>query len=1243
MKSTPLFALAFLMALPLAGIAVTQEELVEACTSGDLAKVQQFVKAGARVNETNGEGQSPLLCAIFSGKSDVVAFLLQKGADPNQIARCPESQCPSHPALVFAVYMGDRKIVKLLLDAKADPAWDDHQATRRANAGGDIEMFNLLKAAGGHEWQSAPADAAAALPPAGPSEPADTPVIGKILPGSNAMGGAPRERARLAIVADEPSQDASGFLAAELTQDALDLVERNDIKRILSEHHLGPEFVKDAAQASSLGLLLNADAVLFLQQRVVEQRTVLESRLVRVSPGLILDTTIRPWPPLQMQAWSAEAAARLRLSLWKLHDRKAIAFSPADIRPSIDRPIAAAAARDAALLFTDAFVRKSGIVVLERSALAALAQEQALGKTGDFWGGGYLVDGAMETAADNSGSFTLTLRLQPVKHETPLIFQAKGGRGGLHRAVADLAEQAAKAVALRGAPVEDLTAEAQRHLQAAQSAFQSKLYLQAYRQAQTAALLGLKAPDLVAWRFRCGLTLAHWQLLAVAEQNFDRLPMSGWSEAWMNWRLNGTDWVRPREWLELGRENISLWRSLMSDLIKEGDVKALEALLAPENNPAGSSLAIWRSVHTAVGQMTYPEELDALLLELREAYAGLLPELDRLPLLADAHDKLEESFLHQAPVLYPDSIALAGLLQRLLAEPRAKQSLAKKAKILGVIMGLGESSWQEMTARGPLATLTFRIATPQGPAAERILLAQLAVSQEPEDRLISELLRHHLAASPADRRVISDRLFHAVIDSEGFFMKNPETLSLLEVVCEAMRKQGPNAPLWAMENPRNGASMFSPKILAFRRRIFLEVMRHSAELRAGLGFFDSDYHPPDEDAIELKKLLSRPYALQPPNGGASAAGPTASPRPRPRKTGPKIPSYAAETPIVISRIWTVEKALPEADDDFQIHFHSTVAEGDHVWLYGQGYASNAGDCVIEIKLPTLAAQMWPLPADAPHTYGPARLLVDPEHVYIAKRMSFFAVGNRRARTWTLNPEIQPATGMVRAGADLYMLTGHAGDRGLLRYATQTGHAELLASNRRAKPETPLDDPTITATNLFINSEGAVAVELIGPATTNSGETASGRLRGAHSQVIYDPAAKTWQSLPFPPEEAKSPYSLAPPSAYHPMTQPGDPIACVVSSTPETVVLGLRLPSTDRPIAILPFRFQPLDNRPKQPSRPPMDWFWTPEGYLISGAPGPRKAFWFLPQKDVDDYLQTHQPVDDETYRPKSFTSSPDDL
>jgi ankyrin repeat protein len=88
--------------------------LMFAARVGDLESARLLVAAGANVNDADAWGVSATTLAEHSGFSDLVLFLLDKGADPNLASN-------GFTALHEAIERRDEKVVAALLDHHADP------------------------------------------------------------------------------------------------------------------------------------------------------------------------------------------------------------------------------------------------------------------------------------------------------------------------------------------------------------------------------------------------------------------------------------------------------------------------------------------------------------------------------------------------------------------------------------------------------------------------------------------------------------------------------------------------------------------------------------------------------------------------------------------------------------------------------------------------------------------------------------------------------------------------------------------------------------------------------------------------------------------------------------------------------------------------------------------------------------------------------------------------------------------
>jgi ankyrin repeat protein len=88
--------------------------LMFAARVGDLRSATLLVAAGASVNDADAWGVSATVMAAHAGFTDLVTFLLEKGADPNAAAA-------GFAAVHAAIMRRDEKMVAALLDHGADP------------------------------------------------------------------------------------------------------------------------------------------------------------------------------------------------------------------------------------------------------------------------------------------------------------------------------------------------------------------------------------------------------------------------------------------------------------------------------------------------------------------------------------------------------------------------------------------------------------------------------------------------------------------------------------------------------------------------------------------------------------------------------------------------------------------------------------------------------------------------------------------------------------------------------------------------------------------------------------------------------------------------------------------------------------------------------------------------------------------------------------------------------------------
>jgi len=123
-------------------------DLPAAAAVGDLARVRELVeKDPAAVHSYSVDGFPPLGLAAYLGHRDLVEYLLSKSADADQTGK----NRSKFTALTGAVASGRREVVRILLEAGADPNYryaGGFTPVLEAAARGDIPLLELLTAHG---------------------------------------------------------------------------------------------------------------------------------------------------------------------------------------------------------------------------------------------------------------------------------------------------------------------------------------------------------------------------------------------------------------------------------------------------------------------------------------------------------------------------------------------------------------------------------------------------------------------------------------------------------------------------------------------------------------------------------------------------------------------------------------------------------------------------------------------------------------------------------------------------------------------------------------------------------------------------------------------------------------------------------------------------------------------------------------------------------------------------------------
>jgi len=273
---------------------------------------------------------------------------------------------------------------------------------------------------------------------------------------------------RLGIISDGAARREADLLMVELQKAQCELVEREEIKKLISEQALQAGL--NRAESLRVGQMLKADGLILMS--AVTNDTVLV-RVVAVAPGVVV------WFAEVATKDKAKAAATLAGTisgyLPKLAVGKdtAVPVSLMRVRPAFGTALAVRSAHELNRLLQLRLVREPSLFVLERENLRVMDEEQRwAGKDSAFWAGSYVVEGTVAHDLVNTNQVTLTLMIRPpgTSKAAPAKLIEESGRPG--ELVALIGRIAPKACAVFGtpaqAPVGDAVAESRAFFASAQ-------------------------------------------------------------------------------------------------------------------------------------------------------------------------------------------------------------------------------------------------------------------------------------------------------------------------------------------------------------------------------------------------------------------------------------------------------------------------------------------------------------------------------------------------------------------------------------------------------------------------------------------------------------------------------------------------------------------------------------------------------------------------------------------------------
>lgn len=118
MRCGILFVCAFLLKTFSASFGIS-EEFFNSARLGDIEKLKKYMSSGVTLHSRDPKGNTPIIIAAGRGQVEVIKFLLENRANPEDVTESGLFEGKS--ALCWAASQGRADVVALLLNAGADP------------------------------------------------------------------------------------------------------------------------------------------------------------------------------------------------------------------------------------------------------------------------------------------------------------------------------------------------------------------------------------------------------------------------------------------------------------------------------------------------------------------------------------------------------------------------------------------------------------------------------------------------------------------------------------------------------------------------------------------------------------------------------------------------------------------------------------------------------------------------------------------------------------------------------------------------------------------------------------------------------------------------------------------------------------------------------------------------------------------------------------------------------------------
>ena len=1053
--------------------------MVLAAMQGKRNLVDKFHGWGVPVNRTNQWGVTPLLKSADYGYTEMVEHLLRLGAQPNIVARCEERDCRGHTALMWAAAQRDLDMAKTLLAAGADPHIAGDAAIETAHRNGDVDLYLLLQQYGGRERQPnpPPLDSPAAL-----GTPIGSLGLTQLLPSVPNPAPSARRGAkpRLAIIAEENYVLPADLLTAQLSSDAsLELIERQELDRVLNERKLTRHFASETANYGRVAELLRADALLLIRRRELAGQGVVESRLLRVNPGLVLDTVYSPDPIAEAGEWAQRTSGRLTGQLEKATRPEAIALSLLSISSSVRNAADRGLERTLAVLLSDRLAHQPHFLLLERAAMEKLTAENA----GKFWTGSYLVDGNVESALDNSGVFKLSLRLLPSGGGAPLQFSATGRRASPSQVIDQLVAEVNAHSARVPKPVErNLAEEAQRYAEEAEWALATDQAALAQRSAEAAWALGSRS-----------IALARLRVLSAIRTIRDvSRGATGKAEP-----------LGKAACLDLAQHQLDTWRDTLDSEMLRGKPAELHQWLEFGAEAVDGALAAATSqLETAGDRVAYADRLTKLRETLWECLCQIRDRSKMLPAGNGLDNFACEKQSTIARFVHPTTAGLIPAVRELLARSFPTNNALSRARIRINLANQWENfGLPAQYARSATANLAWRHS--RGDDARRQLIRLLRDSSAPEDQYLAAVhTLHYIYRRSNVTSAEIEPLCSTLLAISDLLAEGGEIFSLYFGLFDSLDKRK-GVPFFAMTQHQRGiyhVERHTAEHSQFRAKLFLAIAakakKPDEQFTRMLNRDDFPVEQQKEIADARIRLEAhstspppKPLRSRPPSGMASGAA-----RPAP---GPAVSAEGAPA-LRVRHLWHPFKLGLNIPAEFTLNLNFQWLE-EKLWLYG--YSLDVGGqadrhLVFAVDPQTGQTDTYELPERGQGV--DTKFLITPSHLLVSLRGSF-VVYDRAQKRWNSYKEIAPVetSKPILIGDRVYLSVVESPASALISLDLTTRSTDILVSQRRRPALSPFDGPEHPITGVRSNELGELVVS------------------SHQMHQAWSPQTRTWRVLPTP--------------------------------------------------------------------------------------------------------------------------------